>query len=289
MSPNKPPHKRICKDSSTDSEGDVRTGERSEEDTVKERLDLTMNKLDKMCSVLDTLVIGMSELTESVNDMKGKVEKHDKLLSGLSDRIERNENAVRGVYQKVERSAEEVRGLMAEVQRCSEKMRALEDRAIDQEARSRRNNLIFHGIPESEKGVREDTLSVIQKFMADEAKVSHSKDLLIQRVHRMGQPKGGSVIGSKALKPRPIIASFVDFRQRQHVRECRHNVSKQYSISEDLPKEVRRARKELGPQLEELKKQGKKVAISYPAKLFADRKFIKEVKPIDCADPYDED
>ena len=50
-------------------------------------------------------------------------------------------------------------------------------------------------------------------------------------------------------------------------------------ISDDLPREVREARKQLYQEVRDAKAQGKEAWISYPARLFVDRVLVRVVRP----------
>ena len=141
--------------------------------------------------------------------------------------------------------------------------------------------MLFHGISESKD---ENALVVLQKFLTDEMKLTNGKDLLIQRVHRLGRPRSATTIGSKSTKPRPIIASFVDYRQREHVRQGRYKLNSRFSVTEDLPIEIRKAREQLIPELKEMKNRNKRAAIVYPAKLLVEGKIVREINPSDFVD-----
>ena len=80
-------------------------------------------------------------------------------------------------------------------------MKQLEWKTIDHEARGRRNNLLFHGIPEV---YREYCAQMSHNFMRDKLKLLHT--VTIERAHRIGPREAG--------KNRPLIAKFLDFNQR---------------------------------------------------------------------------
>ena len=92
------------------------------------------------------------------------------------------------------------------------------------------------------------------------------------------------MIGSKANGPRPIIASFCDFKQREVIRGKRFDLARPYGISEDLPKEIRNARKSLDGEIKELRNQNKKVRILFPCRLLVNDVLVKSVDIVDFAD-----
>ena len=144
-------------------------------------------------------------------------------------------------------------------------------RMVDQEARSRRNNLIFHGIPETEEENCEDKLI---QFVKEKLKVEISPTA-VQRAHRLGKPRSRNNIGNLAFTPRPMIVLFSDFKQKEMIRKQRFELQRPFGISEDLPIEIRRARKSLENVIKDLKSQGKKVAIIYPCRLLINGQIDK--------------
>ena len=153
-------------------------------------------------------------------------------------------------------------------------------RLVDLEARSRKNSLIFYGLPDTfDKD--ENCIEKLESFIKNEMKINGN--VHIQRAHRMGVPKkpvekDGTVnIGSKVGTPRPIIASFIDFRTRETIRQARMKLSDAYGIGEDLPYEIRSARKSVVEQLKKYKAEGKKATILYPCRLLVDGVIVKKV------------
>ena len=92
-------------------------------------------------------------------------------------------------------------------------------RIIDLEAQSRRQNLIFAGIPENENESDSDCKRTLLSFKSDTLQLD--SDVLnrsvLQRVHRMGQKRVGIAPNGDAWKPRPIIATFRDNEARDAV------------------------------------------------------------------------
>ena len=116
---------------------------------------------------------------------------------------------------------------------------------------------------------------MIENFIRNTLNIN--EPVVIQRSHRLGKATPKNAIGQKANAPRPIIANFLDFRQREAIRAARTILRHPQGIAEDFPYEVRKARESLIPQLKELKRNNKKCSIVWPAKLLSDGKIIKEV------------
>ena len=101
-----------------------------------------------------------------------------------------------------------------------------------------RENLIFTGISEAEK---EDTENTPRKFLADEMTIH--QDIPFDRVHRLGK------FDNTRLHPRPIIAKFERFRDRERVRLAAPTAlqGKDYGVREQFPPKIENKRRVLYP------------------------------------------
>ena len=133
--------------------------------------------------------------------------------------------------------------------------------------------MMFFGIKETDG---ENCTEKIQAFIKEKLKIQ--EPVVLPRAHRVGSRKQDSTL------PRPIIANFLDFRQRELVRAERKSLEHGFGISEDQPKSIRLARASLTSELLELKKRKKKVAIVWPAKLIADGEVVRVADPTDYFD-----
>ena len=81
----------------------------------------------------------------------------------------------------------------------------LEEKSNDLESRSMRENLLFHGFDESNG---EECEQVIKDFIANKLEIDTI--ITLDRTHRLGRPK--------TTGPRPIVAKFNEYKQRELVR-----------------------------------------------------------------------
>ena len=113
------------------------------------------------------------------------------------------------------------------------------------EAQSRRENLLFHNINEQIDEKPHQTEKLVTQILIHNCKIPEEtvRKMKFQRVHRLGRVK----VGDKA-KPRPIIAKFVWFKDRERVRLSAKNLKGTlFGISEDFPRQIREVRKKLLP------------------------------------------
>ena len=198
-------------------------------------------------------------------------------ISQLQQDCTANKSDLRNTKKDIDRLTKETNSL-------KEERRDAHRRIIDLEYRSRRNNLLFFGIEESpdEADDKDKVKEKVLSFMVDQMKIANARTALnLTRCHRLGAPKKGTFIGRRADRPRPIIVNFVDYSQKEYVREHRKNLKAPYGVANDLPASVRSAQKTLVNQLKEIKKTEPKSAIVYPCKLISKGEVVAEVDVVD--------
>ena len=129
-----------------------------------------------------------------------------------------------------------------------------------------RENLLFVGIEESfvEK---ENTEYVLREFLSTNMNITY--DIPFDRVHRLGR------YDPTKHYPRPIIAKFERFRDRERVRLAapRTLEGTKYGVREHFPAEIENKRRELYPVMRRYKqdKQNKVV-------LVRDKLYVNDVQ-----------
>lgn len=149
----------------------------------------------------------------------------------------------------------------------------LTDKADDLENRSRRNNLCFEGISEDNQGNEswEQSEEKIKKFISTRLKIE-ADNMVIERAHRVGKKR------STSDKPRPIVAKFLNFKDRDMVLNERRKLkgSKQV-IREDFSERVLEKRKNLLPKLYEARQQGKVAYLSFDKLIIRQTRYHQSV------------
>ena len=131
--------------------------------------------------------------------------------------------------------------------------RELADKLDDLENRSRRNNLILHGVPEAETGFENCTKVVTDLLVnfvgLDEAQVKTS----VQRVHRTPTNRRAAADD----KPRIIHVAATTFQDKLMIR-------KQLFVSDDLSKGIQMRRKAKIEVFKRLQREGKHPFYVFP-------------------------
>lgn len=114
----------------------------------------------------------------------------------------------------------------------------MEARVDDAENRSRRNNLIFYGLPDPNPSEKfPDSEEIIINHCRDHLNLTLDPKL-IERAHRLGRHRHDH--------QRPIIAKFTFFKTKEEIlSNGRKLKGTNYSIGEDFSESVRKARKHL--------------------------------------------
>lgn len=227
------------------------------------KIDLIMEKLGK----LDNIETQLNSLQDSVNQTNVTVQKMQQEISTLKLETARTANKTNDLEKSLNffgKTIDEEKQKVEEINESyKEEISKLNLQLLKHETYTRRENLRFYGIPESNDENAENTL---YDFIENQLKVSHSDGIEFQRIHRTGRRKHG--------QPRPIIARFLRFQDRERVFESRSKLNKEdgYGVGVDLPPQVIEIRKTLIPKMLEARKNGRKASFSKsePYKLFID-------------------
>ncbi|KAL8557920.1 hypothetical protein ACOMHN_065440 [Nucella lapillus] len=151
----------------------------------------------------------------------------------------------------------EMTGMLKENHELKEKIDRLDDKMDDLEGRSRRNNLIFHGIPspEGQTELWSDCEKAVRKVLREEMGVA--EDVELERAHRL---RGGGK------SPRPIIACFSKFKDKERVLANRKMLREKKSsifVNEDFTPRVRDRRRLLLPFLKQAKAEQKRAFLRF--------------------------
>ncbi|KAJ8309250.1 hypothetical protein KUTeg_014124 [Tegillarca granosa] len=190
---------------------------------------------------VDQLFIKIDQVDRSVNSINYKVENIATDLGSLSSRVNDVEQSVKflsDTYDTVKITVEsakaaaneaqsEVRKFqktyrtdMSELQKSISKISSenkmlikenqnLKNSLTDLKCRSMHDNLIFHGIPESNEN--ENCQNIIHDICRRHLKICDAERIVIDRAHRIGN-------SSRDEGPRPIVVKFNQFQQREEIQ-----------------------------------------------------------------------
>lgn len=201
-----------------------------------------MSKLMNMDSKFD----GMKN---DVNDMK-------EAYSNLRDEVHGMREAVSELRQENEALKEQNSSLQS-------KLESLERKTDDLECRSKRNNIIIHGISRSGS---EDCEGLVQDMLTDQLELSET--VQFDRVHRLsGKPNA------------PIIARCTFYKDKVKILKEKGKLKgSTVFIGEDFSSRVREIRKKLTVHLRQAKAANKRATMVYDHLLIEGDKFVLDDK-----------
>ena len=179
---------------------------------------------------------------------------------------------------------QQLNGLQVKVNNSEQKtvnhdlfLKVLAYKSIDIEARSRRCNLVFHGISESKN---ENLKNEMRDFLWYEMGIC-LEDHYIHRMHRLGSLYKAKQKNGPDNPRRPVIIAFQDFQSTETILSASYMLrGSGYSVTRDYPREIVTARQRLMPRYRtEKQNSGNKVSIEYPAKLVVNGRTVADEFP----------
>ena len=206
---------------------------------ILDRLERMEMKLQKMEGVLDQI----SNLEKAVNNIQENLSSYNEKVKKMADTIKQIEAGLTSVNADIE-------AVERKEEQREEKIKNLENQILYQEVYNRRENLRIFGIPEAAQGV-ENTSEVVYKFFEDELELENARDIEFQRIHRLGKKKAGY--------PRPIIARFLRFPEREFIFKSVRGLGEESEVKvfADFPQQIRERRKKQWPIMKKAREEGK--------------------------------
>ena len=164
----------------------------------------------------------------------------------LQEEIARGNNSLLDnldlLTNQIRQQEKEIESFKRDLQDERRYSKTLEEKITKLETYSRRDNLLFCGLPE-EKG--ETSLECEKKIIHAVAQAGlgtlHPRSLV--RAHRIGRPPS-----STTTRPRPILVRFAHFKDRQYTFDSKGLLKRiGIYVEEDFPDEVARRRRQLTP------------------------------------------
>ena len=198
-------------------------------------------KLDKILQTLNTMGDRLAVLESNLLDTNSRVDSNSKDIDDLKTSVEMVEDKCRSLIKTINNRAD---GNYKEISK-------LDDQLDDLQNRNRRNNLVFHGVPEgSEQG--KSCEDFVSDFLVSHMKLEGGSEIEIERAHRTPTGHRASSTGTAIQRPRLIHCKLLRYTDRQYIlknaaRLLKNNPYKGTNIfiSDDVTPRVRQARKRL--------------------------------------------
>lgn len=191
---------------------------------------------------------------EQLNDIKSEITSVNQKIAEAEVRIE-----------KVEDRAQNLEQVLNKVIKV---MHQQENKLLDQEGRSRRENLRIYNVPEGAEG--SSMIDFVEKLLRDTLEINPATELDIERAHRALAPRP---TGDKQDKPRSIIVKFLRYRIKEEILRKAWEKKKvflngrQIYFDQDYSPVVMQKRKEYAEAKRVLKQKNIRFHTPFPAKL----------------------
>ena len=206
--------------------------------------------------------------SQKLDDRFSRLEERMELL--LVKRLDEFEVKLDENAEKITACSIQLDDVVVELKKVKKEKEEMLEKLDDLENRSRRSNLVFHGVPE---GPGEKCQETVEVLLRDFVGMS-SDEFPIERCHRT--PSGSVSTRSSKDKPRIIHVAFTSYVAKEKVRKAciskfkdKDNTFKgaKIYVSEDFSKRVMQKRKNKLDHLKRLKDEGKKPFFLFPDRL----------------------
>ena len=164
-------------------------------------------------------------------------------MDDVNNKLDRQGAIAEYAKERADAAVKTAEGTQEQVDVLEERVKQLENTIQQQEDYSRRENLVFQGIPEqndSSMDASENVESKIRSVLQDHLHIND--EIKFQRCHRLGGKK------PNAKYPRPIIVRFLWFQDRMTVWQSRSRLQgTKIFLREDHSRKTEEARKKLWP------------------------------------------
>ena len=218
-----------------------------------------ISQMNELKQSVSSVQLQVSNVDTSIKNVQTQMHEYDASINhfnDLCDGIMQENSSKSTLLEELDKRVSKLEDDNVEIKDKHEK---LEEKLTEVQWRSMRENLIFTGISEAEKG---DTENTLRRFLADEMTIH--QDIPFDRVHRLGK------FDSTRSYPRPIIAKFERFRDRERVRLAAPAAlqGKDYGVREQFPPEIENKRRVLYPIMKRYKQNQDNKVILVRDKLF---------------------
>ena len=137
----------------------------------------------------------------------------------------------------------ELKTLQTERLKTSEGLLSSATRMEYLEGQSRRNNLVFEGLPESPNETWAESEDKVRKLLVENLKMGPQHAIEMERAHRTGKPAQNG-------RSRPVVVKFLRYKDKQTVlMKAKFLKGTGIYINEDYTEAVRQRHRELLPAM----------------------------------------
>lgn len=199
-----------------------------------------------------------------------RFKKHENMIEEINKKLVGTEGKIGVVNQLVTEQAKLIELLARQINE-------LENRNVDLENRSRRQNLVFYGVDDTNnKETWNESENLIKSICKDKLGVDLKT---VQRAHRVGRYNENF--------KRPIIVNFASYKEKQDIlSNAKKFKGSNYSVDQDYSPKTREIRKKLWEYAKTKKADsGNRVKLNFDKLIVNDKVFtwdteIEQVVPV---------
>ncbi|XP_065645380.1 uncharacterized protein LOC136075869 [Hydra vulgaris] len=222
---------------------------------IKDLLEIHENTLIKLFNdKFDKMEIKFNNIQEENKNFKNEMKELRKAVDFVSEKYETTLAELKELKKKNAIPNVELTDNI----KFNDKNNDVKDKLAELEDRSRRNNLRFNGVEESENESWKDCERKIQEVL--KSKFGFTNDLEIERAHRIGRNEKG------VKKNKTIIVKFLNYKERNAVFEIFIKLklwNEKLNVNVDFSERTTEIRKKLFKEAKELRAKGKFAKVIY--------------------------
>lgn len=212
------------------------------------------NEAASLIKVLEEIRDFRKDTKEQLNDIKSEITNANQKIAEAEMRIETVEDRVQNVEQ-----------VLSKVIKVIQQQ---ENKLLDHEGRSRRENLRIYNVPEGAEG--SSMIEFVEKLLRDLLEIPPTTELDIERAHRALAARPAA---DREGKPRSIIVKFLRYKIKEEILRKAWGKKKvfwngrQIYFDQDYPPAIMQKRYEYAEAKRALKQRNIRFQTPYPAKL----------------------
>ena len=224
--------------------------------TRQSRLSLTPEPRDP---TLADIMAKLSVMDASVNEKLDGVREDIQLIKDNMDTMQKEMDSLKDHVNSLTNENLSLKSSNDDLRR---RMGTLERKTEDVESRSRRNNIIVHGMVRVDGETNKDCEDELQELLTDRLEFADSVEF--DRVHRMNTKTNS-----------PVIARCTSYKDKVRILQAKQKLKGSgIFIGEDFTENVRDVRKRLRGIVESLKKAGHRVKMVYDHLIVDGKKMV---------------
>lgn len=209
-------------------------------------------KIDKMTEKQELLLTQFGQMNLTLTDLKHSVGSIETRLStmeqSMNDRAAFEVN-IQTKTDKIESDLDTLTKALSETRKALDVLQSKFNNLYEQtqsiDCHGRRNNLILHGIPESDGEIDLNCYQKVVSILKQELGITNADSIRISRCHRLGRPARNR---TGFTRPRPIIFHLHWYGDRSLIWDKKDMLrNTQFFLTENFSPEVEQRRRKLLP------------------------------------------